>query len=417
MSDQRKVANATAGLPAPLDSLERWKIYLEVHLQRDSGCKVREPRIRQTPQEREQVFLKRLAHFAREGLPLAAISEQQNRLQKHALDLIRLRREMIPDQHVAWQRIEVFLAAAHLHQALDILMEQIEVLRSTYHVVYEITHSANTLLTDLARGAAVEKSALHALQQQITHAAADRTIALKDWFCLSSMVAELEMTQLRTIQRLPLASALQVTFLASQMTRKPVWNCDPALILQAALIKDVAFWHPKLSKLISQRGHHTEWGAALAGGIPGLPASVVRLVRQHHESLDGTGIPLGVGPEKLHVEDRCLGLVTRWTELMQHQLKMREEYSVYQYWHDDIEETMQTLDEETSENRWDLEWLQRLKLELNLPVTTESAAGSSAPATAQTGWQVPRPKFLKSRFPILGSNATVRASDRKKDAS
>jgi putative nucleotidyltransferase with HDIG domain len=51
--------------------------------------------------------------------------------------------------------------------------------------------------------------------------------------------------------------------------------------------------------------HHPEWGDQLAGEL-GLPDRVRRLIRHHHERLDGTGYPDGKVSEQLNLDVRVL---------------------------------------------------------------------------------------------------------------
>jgi putative nucleotidyltransferase with HDIG domain len=51
--------------------------------------------------------------------------------------------------------------------------------------------------------------------------------------------------------------------------------------------------------------HHPDWGDRLAGEL-GLPARVRRLIRHHHERLDGTGYPDGLVSEQLDLDIRIL---------------------------------------------------------------------------------------------------------------
>jgi putative nucleotidyltransferase with HDIG domain len=52
---------------------------------------------------------------------------------------------------------------------------------------------------------------------------------------------------------------------------------------------------------------HPEWGDQLAGEL-GLPTRVRELIRHHHERLDGTGYPDGIGSEQLELDVRILAV-------------------------------------------------------------------------------------------------------------
>jgi HD-GYP domain-containing protein (c-di-GMP phosphodiesterase class II) len=51
---------------------------------------------------------------------------------------------------------------------------------------------------------------------------------------------------------------------------------------------------------------HSEWGEQLLANL-GFPGDVRRLVRDHHERLDGSGYPFGVYGEQLDLETRIIG--------------------------------------------------------------------------------------------------------------
>jgi HD-GYP domain-containing protein (c-di-GMP phosphodiesterase class II) len=51
---------------------------------------------------------------------------------------------------------------------------------------------------------------------------------------------------------------------------------------------------------------HSEWGDELLARL-GFPREVRRLVRDHHERLDGSGYPFGAYGEQLDLETRIIG--------------------------------------------------------------------------------------------------------------
>jgi HD-GYP domain-containing protein (c-di-GMP phosphodiesterase class II) len=51
---------------------------------------------------------------------------------------------------------------------------------------------------------------------------------------------------------------------------------------------------------------HSEWGDELLAKL-GFPGDVRRLVRDHHERLDGSGYPFGAAGDQLDLETRIIG--------------------------------------------------------------------------------------------------------------
>ena len=51
---------------------------------------------------------------------------------------------------------------------------------------------------------------------------------------------------------------------------------------------------------------HPEWGTRLLDQIGGFPTAVRRLVRDHHERLDGLGYPNGLTADELELDTRIL---------------------------------------------------------------------------------------------------------------
>ena len=51
---------------------------------------------------------------------------------------------------------------------------------------------------------------------------------------------------------------------------------------------------------------HSEWGEELLAQL-GFPGDVRRLVRDHHERLDGSGYPFGAFGDQLDLETRIIG--------------------------------------------------------------------------------------------------------------
>ncbi len=395
-------------LPEPLASIPSWEKFLENSLQAKSGCRVRETKLGQTPQAREQSFLKRLSGTAKITLEKSAISTQAHRLQRQTLDLIQLRRRLIPDGAQAWRSIEVFLAADHLHQSLDTLLCDVETLLKMHNRLDNLFTATDELLADLASGKDVEFVRVQTLVQTIINAAADSTIDQQHWLTICSSIADYELNTTSAVRRLPLANALQSSYLCAKLVRKENSQAKVEPLIAAALLKDTAFWHPKLSDLLSRQGHHSEWSAAMTGDIKRCGPGLSRMIRQHHECLDGTGIPFGVNAAALHIEDRILGLITRWTELFQHQLKTRNSMLNTDQWTEDLRVCDETLELEVKQKRWDAQWLNCLRQILEIrSKSTEEIAEPLTSGRNLNGWKVPQPKFIKHRFPILKTQSTV----------
>jgi HD-GYP domain-containing protein (c-di-GMP phosphodiesterase class II) len=53
--------------------------------------------------------------------------------------------------------------------------------------------------------------------------------------------------------------------------------------------------------------HHSDWGAAVVGRVPGLERAAA-IVRHHHERYDGTGYPDGLAGDDIPVESRILAV-------------------------------------------------------------------------------------------------------------
>ena len=51
---------------------------------------------------------------------------------------------------------------------------------------------------------------------------------------------------------------------------------------------------------------HPDWGHELVGRVAAYPEAVRRLVRDHHERLDGTGYPRGLRAEEIDLDTRIL---------------------------------------------------------------------------------------------------------------
>jgi putative nucleotidyltransferase with HDIG domain len=54
--------------------------------------------------------------------------------------------------------------------------------------------------------------------------------------------------------------------------------------------------------------NHSSFGYEMLKGIAGIPESVVRSVLEHHERLDGTGYPLGMKGDDIHLYAKVIGV-------------------------------------------------------------------------------------------------------------
>jgi hypothetical protein len=61
---------------------------------------------------------------------------------------------------------------------------------------------------------------------------------------------------------------------------------------------------------------HPEWGRSLIRELGGFPAEVERLVMDHHERLDGTGYPRGLGGQSLDLETRIMAVCDVYDALL-----------------------------------------------------------------------------------------------------
>jgi HD-GYP domain-containing protein (c-di-GMP phosphodiesterase class II) len=59
---------------------------------------------------------------------------------------------------------------------------------------------------------------------------------------------------------------------------------------------------------------HSDWGATLVNGVPGLER-VATIVRHHHERHDGTGYPDGLAGEDIPVESRILAVADAYVAM------------------------------------------------------------------------------------------------------
>jgi len=399
---ERSTNNETLNCPAATAPLADWDQYLADRLSSTSGCKVRQSRIQQSPQAREQTLLKQLVQSAKISAAKTAISQPANRRQRQALDLIQLRRNRLPDDSPAWKKIEVFLAAAELHKAVELLLGEIEQQISVHDLLGKLMSRLHEAHSDLAAGRDINASELQFLVRSIIHAASDRTVKAQHWLTMCSLLAELESSERPKACQLPLASAFQTAYLCSRILKADSWGIDAEQLTAAALVKDVAFWHPRLSRLVTKKGHHTEWSAAMLGPITEFGVGMIRLVQQHHESLDGSGIPFGKTAVDLRPADRILGLTTRWIELFHVQIKSRNSYDLMESWNEVAANCFKLLLEETNQGRWEKTYVERLR---SILIPERTGSSCDVETEPQHAWEVPRPKFMRSRFPVLGKVA------------
>jgi len=92
----------------------------------------------------------------------------------------------------------------------------------------------------------------------------------------------------------------------------------------AVLLRDISLLAPLASRRTVE--HHARLSAAIATTIPGLPVAYRRAIARHHERLDGTGVPWGLGRSELGQEDRMLMLIDRFVELWEQERTAASEH-------------------------------------------------------------------------------------------
>ncbi len=396
--------------PQPSDEIHQWEKYFRHVVESKSVCKVRTSHLQQTAREREQVYLKQLLENAQTLFPKSSLSSEGNRLQKQALELIKLRRRVAPDGSTVHQEAGVFLAIVKIHQGVQSLLHQIDALLNLHSRLETEMNDVLGIIHQFRRGKHKDSGAIFAVIQRIRSSAADATIQTSDWLRLSFNMASYEIAESAADQQ-ALGCALQSSFLAAQILGKQRNDQEAShdqsaqphrfdiqfeSFLIACLLKDVGIWLQRRTGIsASACVHHSEVSAGLLARVSELPVGLVRLVREHHECLDGSGLPCGIrGPEQ-HFESRLLAVITRWNELYNQQLEMNTISTSFGNADSLIETASDLLLKETSQNRWE-------KLSTNLLLETlgvrpmQKIAQPQFQRNAKPNWRIPRPHFLDS---------------------
>lgn len=392
--------NALPALPSPAAELSAWEGYLRAQLSRRSQCRVRTTRLEYSPQGREQQFLRRLADAARIGFFRTALAGVVPGLQRQALQLIQLRRQLIPDEAASWQQAEVFLAVGELHRAIHTLLEEIDLYLRHYALVKPLAEQWAEFGQRAIEGRLHHTPDMDDFLREFQHHAADGSLSPRHWVELCHAYAREESQPSQLMRQFAQAGALQSAYLLARMLRHDHWLLDVPALLCAACFKDLSWFVPQASEKMLTRGHHAEWSAALMCQCPELGVAVPRLIRQHHECLDGSGLPLGLTGVNLRRDARILSVVTRWSELYCHH-NASESISRFQrplaY-----QQAVDALIPECLQGRWEVAGLTALLQQLELP-QPESLPSASPEhlRQANTHWKIPRPHFLdKAKVPV-----------------
>ena len=408
-------------VPNPTDHLRRWEAYFRNAVESKSACRVRKSHLHQTVGQREQTYLGQLRQSIESILPNNSLTQQGHALQRQVLELIKLRRRFAADDSPALQNAEAFLAIVQIHQAIKSLLERIENLLQVYSQLEPKMNEVHETIQLISSGRLYDGKAISPVIQSIRDIADDPTIHTEDWLKLSYRIAKFDIKYLQPAQRLALASAMQSCFLAARIFRKQTLNqksptaqlphqqkfgIQPESFLVASLLKDVGIWLQTESGSSTAKIHHAEISAGLVSRLSGLQIGTTQIVRQHHECLDGSGLPLGIRKSGLHAESRLLAVLTRWTELYNQHLYQIENSDSLPEEFSPTEQSSNMLIQEMTRNRWE-----KLSTDLLLDVIDvcelKEIAQPRYKTNAKPSWQVPRPYFLDATRKSL-SVAAVR---------
>ena len=89
---------------------------------------------------------------------------------------------------------------------------------------------------------------------------------------------------------------------------------DAEWLVVAALLADAGRLRPDRPATDAGPAHIGR-SAALVGGLPDAPMTLVRLVARHHERSDGTGVPARIAVPRLTLGDRAVAAAVRLAEL------------------------------------------------------------------------------------------------------
>ncbi len=385
--------------PQVTDEIHHWEIYFRNVVESKSVCKVRTSHLQQTAREREQIYLKQLSENARSIFARSSLSHRGNAFQKQALELIKLRRRLAPDGSPVHQEAGVFLAIVQIHQAVQTLLGNIEHLLKLHFEMGLQISEVHRLIQQIQKGKSIDSKAIFPVIQTIRSSAADATIDTDDWLHLSYHIASYDLGESEA-NVLALTGAMQSSYLAAKILRKQntklkssndqtsrlhQFDVQFESFLVACLLKDVGTWLQKNRNASPARVHHSEISAGLITKVTGLPVGIVRLIREHHECMDGSGLPAGINGTSLHFESRLLAVITRWCELYNQQLAPGKISF--------IETASDILLKETCQNRWE-------KLSTNLLLDSlgvrpmKELVPPQFQQDAKPNWQIPRPHFL-----------------------
>lgn len=380
-------------IPEATADLAAWEAYLQMHLSRKSLLKLRATRTGETPQNREQTLLRRLRDGAQESIANRALAELVPALQRQALQLIQLRRQLVPDESPAWQQGELYLAVGELHRAVHFLLDEIDTYCHHQQRLEQTVFHWRNLTECLVQGGLPEETDLQGLVREFHDLAADATLSPVHWVELCHAWGEMQFSTDTVMRRLALAGAMQSGYLLARILRKKDWLIDADSLLCAACFKDLAWFVPQAPDQRLERGHHAEWSAGLIAQVSQLPVAIPRLIRLHHECLDGSGLPFGYPAVQLRRDSQLLNLVTRWTELYCHHYQLDNRRILQR--RQTLNKPLTVLLAECLQGRWNKEWLGPLLDQLGLP---RPGAVQTSPVEyrrdANPHWHIPRPHFL-----------------------
>ena len=412
--------------PQVTDDIHRWEIYFREVVESKSVCKVRSSHLQYTAREREQLYLRQLQENAQLIFRKKALSQRCNAFQKQALELIKLRRRLAPDGSAVHQEAGVFLAIVKIHQAVQSLIGLSDRLIKLHGRVETPLSELHRIIQQIRRGKPTDINEIFPISQTIRNDSLDATVNCDDWLHLSFEIASHDWA-LPEVKSLALANAVQSCYLAAGIwgERNDSWACPDEVSMQrwlrferpsepflvACLVKDVGTWLHKKKKPSFPRIHHAELSAGLAAGMTGMPAGVVRLVREHHECFDGSGLPAGINGTEQHFESRLIAVITRWCELYNRRTAQGQQTALGQQAESlhfcAIESASNHLLRETGRNRWE-------KLGTNLlldflgVVPMEKINQPQFQHDSKPNWRIPRPHFLDA------SRTTVSAPSLRK---
>ena len=388
-------------VPETSSPVADWAAYLSAAIAWESGCRVRLDRLEETPQAREQKLLARLTDSARKGFSKPALAVPLAGLQKQTLQLLQMRRQVLPEDSASWVNSQVFLAVGELHRAIHRLIEQMEQSIERHQQAQQLIAHWLDCLGLVVQGRLKQADEVLGLVRCLRHLEADERVQLQDWIIASARIIEFEQNDRPASQRRALQESLLGSLTAARLLRSSRWLMDADAFLMACLLKDTAWFLPQVAEKQLARGHHAEWSAALLAQAGLQTETVPRLIRQHHECLDGTGLPFGISAAVQRGDARLMAVVTRWAELTCDRWAATTDGSgLGLLSRAEREEVVTVLYQETRAGRWDQSSLVNLLRAAEWPLPEEfQLTGSSGQGNPH--WKIPRPKYLKKQFPVL----------------